>query len=242
MDSVEYAVRTEAFRFSWRQYRGSNRDGRRRWHLDKRVDDGIVVVHSAQWSALVRLTGAPQSNGCAGASTLRGSFRETLGAARSARRSGAFDVRMVRLDTGDYLIDDEVLIQRKTTGDFVASLVDGRLFPQTARLAHGRDRSLLIIEGPRPTSMPDVHSPAIEGAIVSLAAMWRLPVLHSSEPEHSVFILRLLADQVTRFHPPVLRRSVGSRSGTPQSGCSYSRDFQRGSRCRVPTASSLRIH
>lgn len=39
----------------------------------------------------------------------------------AARRSGVFDVRMVHLHTGDYLIDDEVLIEPKTIGDFVAS-------------------------------------------------------------------------------------------------------------------------
>ena len=124
----------------------------------------------------------------------------------AVRRSGVFDVRMVRLNAGDYLIDDEALVERKTIGDFVASLVDGRLFPQTARLAHSGYRSLLMIEGPKPPSIPDVHPHAVEGAIVSLAAMWRLPVLHSSEPEHSLRILRLLADQVTRSHQPVLRR------------------------------------
>lgn len=124
----------------------------------------------------------------------------------AARRSGVFDVRMVRLNAGDYLIDDAVLVERKTIGDFIASLVDGRLLPQTARLAHSRYRSLLMIEGPKPPSMPDVHPHAVEGAIVSLAAMWRLPVLHSSEPEHSLLILRLLADQATQSHHPVLRR------------------------------------
>jgi Fanconi anemia group M protein len=113
---------------------------------------------------------------------------------------------MVHLGTGDYLIDDEVLVERKTIGDFVASLVDGRLFPQAARLVHSRYRSLLLIEGPRPPSMPDVHPNAVEGAVVSLAAMWRLPVLHSSEPQHSLLMLRLLADQATRSHQPVLRR------------------------------------
>lgn len=122
------------------------------------------------------------------------------------RRSGAFDVRMVHLDSGDYLIENEVLVERKTIGDFVASLVDGRLFPQAARLAHSRYRALLLIEGPRPPSMPDVHPHALDGALVSLAAMWRLPVLHSSEPEHSLLILRFLADQVSRPQQPVLRR------------------------------------
>ena len=124
----------------------------------------------------------------------------------AARRSGMFDVRMTDLTTGDYLIDNEVLVERKTIGDFVASLIDGRLFPQAARLAHGPYRSLLLIEGPTPPSMPDVHPHALEGALVSLATMWRLPVLHSLEPEHSLLILRLLADQVTRSHQPILRR------------------------------------
>lgn len=54
--------------------------------------------------------------------------------------------------------------------------------------------------------MSDVHPHALEGALVSLAAMWRLPVLHSSEPEHSLLILRLLAHQVSRTQQPVLRR------------------------------------
>ena len=43
----------------------------------------------------------------------------------AVNRSGTFDVQMVRLATGDYLLDNEVLIERKTVGDFAASLVDG---------------------------------------------------------------------------------------------------------------------
>jgi Fanconi anemia group M protein len=124
----------------------------------------------------------------------------------AARRCGSFDVSLVHLDAGDYLIDDEVLIERKTIRDFVSSLIDGRLFPQTARLARSRYRSLLMIKGPKPPTIPDVHSHAVEGAVVSIAAIWRVPVLHSAEPEHSLLILRLLADQVTRSRQPVLRR------------------------------------
>lgn len=124
----------------------------------------------------------------------------------AVHRSGTFDVRMVRLATGDYLIDNEVLIERKTVEDFAASLVDGRLFPQAARLAHNRHRSLLLIEGPTPASIPDVHPQALEGALVSLAAMWRLPVLHSPDPEHSLRILQFLADQAGRPRHQILRR------------------------------------
>ena len=124
----------------------------------------------------------------------------------AVRRGGAFDVQMVRLRTGDYLIDDEVLIERKTVADFATSLVDGRLFPQAARLAHSPHRSILLIEGPTPPSVPAIHPHALEGALVSLAAMWRLPVLHSIDPDHSARILQLLANQASKPHQHPLRR------------------------------------
>lgn len=124
----------------------------------------------------------------------------------AARRSGTFDVQMVRLTTGDYLINDEVLIERKTIADFAASLVDGRLFAQAARLTHSAHRSILLIEGPIPVDAPAVHPHALEGALASLAAMWRLPVLHSCDPEQSVRLLQYLANQAGQPHQHILRR------------------------------------
>ena len=124
----------------------------------------------------------------------------------AVRRSGWFDVRMDGLATGDYLVNGEVLVERKTIRDLVASLVDGRLFPQVARLAHSRYRTLLLIEGPTPTSLPDVHHHSVEGALVSIAALWRVPVLHSSDSAQSARMLRFLANQVRGPHERVLRR------------------------------------
>jgi Fanconi anemia group M protein len=124
----------------------------------------------------------------------------------TVRRIGAFEVRMGHLAAGDYLIDNEVLIERKSVADFAASLIDGRLFPQVARLAHSGYRSLLLIEGPPPISIADVHPHSLEGALVSIAAMWRLPVLHSSDSEQSARMLRFLAEQVREPRQRLLRR------------------------------------
>jgi DNA excision repair protein ERCC-4 len=124
----------------------------------------------------------------------------------AVRRTGTFDVRMAQLATGDYLIDNEVLIERKSVADFAASLIDGRLFPQVARLAHSAYRSLLLIEGPPPVSIADVHPHSLVGALVSIAAMWRLPVLHSTDSEQSARMLRFLADQIREPQQRVLRR------------------------------------
>jgi len=123
-----------------------------------------------------------------------------------ARQSGMFDVQMVRLKSGDYLINNGVLVERKTCSDFATSLVDGRLFPQVAKLTRGPHRPVVLIERPTPLSVPDIDPHALQGAVLSLAVMWRLPVLHSHDPEDSLRILSVIANQVLRSDQPILRR------------------------------------
>jgi len=123
-----------------------------------------------------------------------------------ARQSNVFDVEMTRLEAGDYLVEGGVLVERKTYADFAASVADGRLFPPAARLARSPHRPVVLIEGSPTSAMPDVHPNALKGASISLAVMWRLPVLHSSDPQDSLQILRSLANQADRSAQNVLRR------------------------------------
>ena len=116
-----------------------------------------------------------------------------------------FDVHVERLPAGDYLIEDTVLVERKTYADFAVSLVDGRLFPQAAALTRRPERTILLLEGPKPVQMPEVHPHALKGALISLAAMWRLPVVHARDPEESLLVLRFLAQQA-RSAGGVLKR------------------------------------
>ncbi len=123
-----------------------------------------------------------------------------------ARTCADFDVRMERLDIGDYCIDGRVVIERKTYADFAMSLADGRLFPQAAALARSPHRPIVLLEGPKPPTMPDVHPQALKGALISLAVMWRLPVIHARDPEDSLRVLRFVAHQVGNLDPGILRR------------------------------------
>jgi len=74
---------------------------------------------------------------------------------------------MDRLDVGDYCVDGGVVIERKTYLDFAMSLADGRLFPQAAALARSPHRPIVLLEGPKPPKMPDVHPHALKGALLS---------------------------------------------------------------------------
>ena len=123
-----------------------------------------------------------------------------------ARGCGDFDIRMEHLAVGDYVIDGGIVIERKTYADFATSLVDGRLFPQAAALARSPHRPIVLLEGPAPAQMPNVHTNALKGAMLSLAVMWRPPVIHARDPEDSLRILRLLARQLTETNLGVLQR------------------------------------
>jgi DNA excision repair protein ERCC-4 len=44
-------------------------------------------------------------------------------------------VAVRRLSIGDYIVDNQLVFERKTLKDFAQSIVDGRLFSQAIRLA-----------------------------------------------------------------------------------------------------------
>jgi Fanconi anemia group M protein len=118
-----------------------------------------------------------------------------------------FEVRIGRLKIGDYILADRVVVERKTALDFAMSLVDGRLFPQAAALARRTERALLVVEGRRTAEgWPRVHPHALKGAVVSLALMWRLPVIFARDAEESLFVLRTAAEQAIRVETGFLRR------------------------------------
>jgi ERCC4-type nuclease len=144
---------------------------------------------------------------CAGRCVLQVDFSERHARVLDlARQCGDFDVQMDCLKIGDYFIGGGVVVERKTYADFAMSLADGRLFPQAAALARSPHRPVVLLEGPKPMKMPDVHRHALMGAIVSLAAMWRLPVLHARDPEDSLRILQFLSNQLRNSDPTILQR------------------------------------
>lgn len=122
------------------------------------------------------------------------------------RQCADFEVRVEHLTVGDYVVDGGVTIERKTYGDFAVSLADGRLFTQAAALAQCPHRPVILLEGPRPSRMPHVHPHALKGAAVSLAVMWRLPVIYARDPQDSLRILRFLARQLGETEHGILKR------------------------------------
>ncbi len=60
--------------------------------------------------------------------------REDRSGISSALKQHGVCVKMKQLNAGDYIINDHIIVERKTKEDFVPSLINNRLFEQCRRL------------------------------------------------------------------------------------------------------------
>ncbi|MFH0868960.1 MAG: DEAD/DEAH box helicase [archaeon] len=95
------------------------------------------------------------------------------------------------LKSGDFIISEDVGIERKTVSDFVNSLIDGRLFEQAKNLKSDFVRPMYIVEGnlKEMFSARNVKPQAIWAAMLSLIVDWKIPVLFSSGAEETAALI-----------------------------------------------------
>jgi ERCC4-type nuclease len=109
------------------------------------------------------------------------------------------DVRVARLARGDFEVDGRCLFERKTIVDFAASIKDGRLFRQAWRLKASGSPGALIIEG-RGTDLAatGMGREALQGALITLALVFDLPVLRSLDAGETARLLLYAGQQLRR--------------------------------------------
>ncbi|MGR8941634.1 MAG: ERCC4 domain-containing protein [Gammaproteobacteria bacterium] len=140
------------------------------------------------------------------------------GVIEALRRHNGAEVSVRRLALGDYLLDERLLFERKTLLDFAASLKDGRLFEQGARLAASPLHKAMILEGrAHDLSESGMRREALQGAIISLNLFLGIPLLRSTGAEESARLMLYAArqfDPIARQTPPRLlkgKRPKGKR-------------------------------
>jgi DNA excision repair protein ERCC-4 len=108
-------------------------------------------------------------------------------------------LQIKRLKVGDYLVDGDCVFERKTVADFAASVIDGRLFAQAYALGRLHDSAALILEGRAgDLAACSVRREALQGAMISLSLIFRLPVLRSLDPAETARLLIYAGRQLRR--------------------------------------------
>ncbi len=118
------------------------------------------------------------------------------GVLEELRRHPEIALEVRRLARGDYWVEDNFIVERKTLRDFAASVVDGRLFRQAAALAREGRRGVLMLEGRTETAAGlGVSREALQGALITISVSHGLAVLRSRDAAESARRLFWLRDR-----------------------------------------------
>lgn len=131
----------------------------------------------------------------------------TGGVIAELRRRADVALEVRRLALGDFLVEDNFSIERKTLPDFAASVIDARWFRQAAGLATGERRGIIILEGSAATAAElGVSREALQGALITVSVFYGLAVLRACDPEETARLLVYLGRQAKRFANGALPR------------------------------------
>ncbi len=107
------------------------------------------------------------------------------------------------LPIGDYILSEDVGIERKSCRDLIASIYDGRLFEQLSQLTHHYAKSFLLIEGDIVEALKEMENPNVfYGTIASLSLSLPISLLYTTNKEQTSRIIFALATHLGRKRPP----------------------------------------
>ncbi len=114
------------------------------------------------------------------------------------------DLRLKTLEVGDYVVSDRVCIERKTTYDFLDSLINRRrnLLEQIKRLKDEYEKPLLIIEGGSPYGNRDVHPNVVRAVMAAITVDLSVPILQTRDEADTASLIYVIAkrEQIPNPH------------------------------------------
>jgi len=102
------------------------------------------------------------------------------------------NINVTRLSTGDYIVSQDVAVERKSVEDFLESLIDGRLFAQARSLSKEYIHPVIIIEGEGLYRKRNIDDRAIYGALISLATDFKIPILPSADGKETAGLIHAM--------------------------------------------------
>lgn len=113
--------------------------------------------------------------------------------ARGLEKLGV-EVILKTLEVGDYVVSNRVGIERKTTADFLSTLMDGRnLFGQIGDLARAFEKPVLIIEGDGLYTARQINPNSVRGVLAAIAVDFGVPIIFSRDEEETAALINIMA-------------------------------------------------
>lgn len=120
------------------------------------------------------------------------------------------------LEVGDYVLSSDLVVERKTAVDFVASILDSRFINQANKMALNFKNVVWLIEGDIFATRTQIHPDALDGALSYLAVVMHQTVLWYKAPKRAAGILYRMAKHATEglgYIPPMRKGKVPAGIG-----------------------------
>ncbi|KYK24554.1 hypothetical protein AYK26_03160 [Euryarchaeota archaeon SM23-78] len=102
-------------------------------------------------------------------------------------------VELSKLDVGDYLLSERVVVEHKTAKDFADSIIDGRLLSQLVNLKK-YERPIVVLEGEEDVySQRKIHPNAIRGVLSTVIISYGIPILQTKNSKESAALFLIIA-------------------------------------------------
>jgi Fanconi anemia group M protein len=108
-----------------------------------------------------------------------------------------------QLDVGDYILSDRLAVERKEAGDFLSSLMDGRLFSQLKLLKSAYVNPILVLEGEGLLGRRGISDSAIYGALASIVSDFNIPIIRTNDMKETANLLAVMAKREMSEKRPV---------------------------------------
>ncbi|MBN2127073.1 MAG: DEAD/DEAH box helicase family protein [Candidatus Diapherotrites archaeon] len=125
-------------------------------------------------------------------------------------------IKVKQMEIGDYILSDDVVVERKTVEDFLTSLLDGRLFSQAIKMNENYSMPLYLVEGRMEDlfNLRNIHKNALIGALTSLALNYRTSVFFVSGAKETAEFLYVIAKREQFKEDKEIRLRIGRKGIT----------------------------
>lgn len=142
-------------------------------------------------------------------------YREKVSGVPCMLANLGINVSYRNLSVGDYILPNDLFVERKDAHDFLSSLLSGRLFDQAYRLMEVSSNPILIVEGKFQDVLSEFQRPkALWGALVSLSLKYNLKIFYTETREQTAQLLSVIVrqSQLTKPGEPIVkeRRKLGT--------------------------------
>jgi Fanconi anemia group M protein len=134
------------------------------------------------------------------------------------------EVMVKELSSGDYILHENTVVERKSAIDFVQSIKDQRLFQQIEKMKLEYATPMILIEGDVFRTRSDMKHKAIAGAISYITAIRGINLVTLANPQETAMMLATMA----RHLQEGLDYVVPIRTGKPKTSDLMSRYLVEG--------------